>query len=879
MPRWAIWPRATRPDRVASIACSTHRVVRLDGPWRYAATTPGAADDPATLALLAPTLAWLPAPVPGTAAAALRAAGQWSLDTARDFDAEDGWWWTAFDAPATNDAETAGTGEDPVETWLRFEGLATLATVWLNGERILDSQNAFQAFDVRIHLKAQNLLQLRCAALAPALKARRPRPRWKTRLVAQQQLRWFRTSLLGRIPGWSPPVAATGPWRPVSLVEKRHVDVLEADLQSRLDDDGAGVVTARLRLRGLAPGAITHVRLQVGSATTSGQLVHADDGHLEIAATARLADAEPWWPHTHGAQPRYPVRLLLDGATGTIVLDAGLTGFRRLALNTADDGFALAVNGVPIFCRGACWTSLDIATLAGDEATLAESLDQFRASGFNLLRVGGTMVYESPRFYEACAERGILVWQDFCFANLDYPGEDAAFAASVHAEAGQFLARTQLNPALGLLCGNSEIAQQVAMLGQPPALAHSPLFGELLPGLGRLWRPDLPYVESSPSGGALPFQVDAGVSHYYGVGAYLRPLEDARRAGVRFTSECLAFANVPEPETLELVLSDGQAAPHHPRWKARVPRDSGPGWDFDDVRDHYLQQLFGLDPRVLRYTDVERYLYLSRLVSAEVMATTMSEWRRAGSRCQGALVWFWRDLWPGAGWGLVDATGLPKAPYYALKRTCAPVALLLTDEGLNGLALHGVNDRAEALGVRIELTLYRHGETPVASGTVEAHLPPRGGMSWRGDALLGRFTDLTYAYRFGPPGHQVAVARLFDAVSGEVLGQAVHIPDMSALARHGDPGLTAIATPQADGGYALDVQTQKFAYGVWIDARGYVASDNYFHLFPGATHQVTLHPRATSTRFQAWLQASTSPYPVRASVREAAADLKAPPTP
>ena len=69
--------------------------------------------------------------------------------------------------------------------------------------------------------------------------------------------------------------------------------------------------------------------------------------------------------------------------------------------------------------------------------------------------------------------------------------------------------------------------------------------------------------------------------------------------------------------------------------------------------------------------DPERYLALSRVVPAELMAAVLSEWRRSGSTCRGALVWFLHDLWAGAGWGLIDAAGRPKAPYFALKRVLA----------------------------------------------------------------------------------------------------------------------------------------------------------------------------------------------------------------
>ena len=90
-------------------------------------------------------------------------------------------------------------------------------------------------------------------------------------------------------------------------------------------------------------------------------------------------------------------------------------------------------------------------------------------------------------------------------------------------------------------------------------------------------------------------------------------LRRIQESGVRFASECLAFANVPSSSTLAEIAPGRMVRVHDPLWKARAPRDLGAGWDFDDVRDHYLRLLFGVDPVALRYSDHERYLALGRV--------------------------------------------------------------------------------------------------------------------------------------------------------------------------------------------------------------------------------------------------------------------------
>lgn len=800
--------------------------------WECCAVAAGAASTPKDLDAHAVT--WLPAAVPGTAAGALRAAG--SLDWAtRDYDRDDWWFRATFTAPEVDAPYVLNLG-----------GVATLADVWVNGVHRWHGENMFSTDEVELgHLAPVNEVAIRCGALAPWLRQRRPRPRWRTGLVREQGLRFLRTTMLGRMPDLGSDLAPVGPWRPVTVraVPPEEFRVVDRQLAARLDGDD-GVVDLELTLS-RPPGPLPVV-LHVGPAAAPLSVGVYDMGGSVVSGTVRVQSVERWWPHTHGPQPLYPLTL----EVGEIELPLGRVGFRSIAVDRTGGGFELLVNGVPIFCRGAVWVPPDVVSLAAAEDQVRASVTLAHDAQMNMLRVPGTSVYEDAHFFDVCDELGMLVWQDCMVANLDSP-RDAAFEASLVRELDQQFAGWQGRPCLAVVSGGSEVEQQAAMAGMERAEWSFDVLERVIPAALARRLPDAVALPSSPTGGPLPFSTDVGVAHYFGVGAYLRTFDDVRRSGVRFAAECLAFSQPPCPATVDQVLGGPATAGHHPRWKAGVPRDAGRSWDFEDVRDHYVADLFGADVMRTRIEDPERYLDLGRAAVAECMVATISEWRRGGSRCAGALLLSLRDLRPGAGWGVIDSLGRPKSGWFVLRRLFAPLTLVLTDEGLNGLSAHVVNDAAAPWRGSLQVTLLADGATPVE--TVRSSIEVAGRRTERFDlaALFPSFRDLTYAYRFGAPAHDVAHVELCSqgpAGSDRVVADAVHLPLGPRRDLEHDLGLRAVARRLGEGEWVLDCTAERFAQWVSVEVPGFSPDDSWFHLVPGRTRHVTLVGDGTRPR-------------------------------
>jgi beta-mannosidase len=228
------------------------------------------------------------------------------------------------------------------------------------------------------------------------------------------------------------------------------------------------------------------------------------------------------------------------------------------------------------------------------------------------------------------------------------------------------------------------------------------------------------------------------------------------------------------------------------------------------------------------------------------MSEAMAEWRRPGSNCAGLLLIGLRDLRLGAGWGVVDALGRPKAPWFSLARASRPIAVLVTDEGLNGLRIHLVNDTAAVVPGDLSVELYST-DHRLEEVVCPVEIPARSGVDLSADSLFDGFRDLTYSYRFGPRTYELVVVRLRHR-DGTPLAEMTYLPGGLDRPRLAEIGLQTSLQPVDDQVWSLSVSTRRFAQFVCVDVPGFRPGNSWFHLEPGGSAVTPLHPEGPGDR-------------------------------
>lgn len=744
-------------------------------------------------------------------------------------------WWYRLDLPE----------ERPDQAVLRLANLATLFDVWFDDQPVFSGSNSFITDYLPVPASARQLT-LRFRSLASVLSTRKPRPQWKTGLV-NNNLRWYRTSLLGHTV-WSGWQWAIGPCQPLEWLNETQAWLDQWSLCPRVQGDDCQVSARPPEDTAFTPHG-QQLTLQLGDAAP---VTLSCDGE-----TLSFGDLPRWQVHSQGTPHRHPVTLALWEGDRCLAERRVQLGFRELTVSLSEQAPSFHINQQRLFMRGACWSHSNLAGFEFDADKARRILTAARDAGMTMLRIGGTMQYEADAFYDLCDELGVLVWQDAAFANMDYPHDDPDWLASASAELHQQARRLSQYAAVVAWCGNSEVEQQAAMLGQPRERWRNPWFAEHLPALLRDANPDWPYWPSTPCDGALPFHTDTGLAHYFGLGAYRRDEQDLQLSQVRFTPECLGHSHLPDDTFTARHFGATPPLTHTPAWKAGVPRDAGCGWDFEDIRDHYLRQYFHCDPVQLRSADPAGYAQRSRLLTGYLLSQAFHLWRSDASPCQGALVWWLNDLVPGAGWGLFDSDGGAKPALHGVATAWQAVQVSLVPQGLNGHSLSCINESPAAIDARVTVTLLHTGRGNTLEHEQEVTLAPYSNTLTSLDSVLGGFQDTTASYHFGAePWDVIAVS-----LCGEndvLLSQHCHFPTGLNLPVEYDRdrlGLSCDITHEGDDVWLI-LRAERFVYFAEFTLTGWQAERQGLHLLPGQVQRVRLIPDAPGqTRLRGHLSA------------------------
>lgn len=804
----------------------------------------------------------IPAVVPGTAAGALLQMGPiQDIQNALEHMDNADWWWCTQVALAD---QVDGV---PVRHWqLQLRGVATVCEVFWGGQRVAHSISGLR--DIVVQLPAGGGVQeLAIVCRAPSLVPvpRKPRPRWRSTLVADSSVRWRRTPLIGRIP-WAGTYPVVGPWGDVALEPVPEHGVEVSAVRTQLHGMGTVSTTGTVHVQ------ITAQRQAAVTITCAGvavqRVLEAGEHHVVL----EVKDPQLWWPATHGhpmlhrltVTARHGQRTTNDPAAQTVVADHHV-GFRQVEALHENGGFALVVNGRKIFARGAVWTPLDPVTLGAQTEDIERTVRAMRAAGANILRISGTHAWEQEAFYRACDRYGLLVWHDAMLATLD-PPSDSSWLALVDDELRTWLPRLGAHPCVAVFSGGNEVLQQPVLWGRDMSSIEIPVIDDLLPDLCDQLMPQVVYVPSSPSGGNPPTRVDTGVSHWFGVGAYRRPLSDTRTSGVRFAAEALAFGVPPAPsvitETFGSPTADHNAAAQA-AWRSAAAQDPGASWDFEDTTVHYARRWLepGLEADTgavggavdlhSRWEHLPRadQLQAERIAAAHAVEHTMTDLRRNDSTCDGVIILSSRDVLHGPGWGLLDASGRPKSTWYAMRRACADLAVRIVDEGLSGLHIHVFHDRPGSFAGMMHVDTWTSNNAAGPTAQVRVDLDGPGEKVWNLEQLLGGFLDLDHAWGFGQRQWEAVAVQLVP----DTAPTGVHsLRDVRLLgAGHRDPVadlreglmLSQHSPPTEALRYDVGLSTAHAAVGVSVDAGAHLVPDDDVMTFvPGEQRILTVVP-------------------------------------
>ncbi len=382
--------------------------------------------------------------------------------------------------------------------------------------------------------------------------------------------------------------------------------------------------------------------------------------------TARFNVNKPdlWWPNGYGKQSLYNLEIILTDFDQNVIDSLNKkAGIRKVQLVERENGkanFKFRINDKEVFCKGADWIPSDsfIPRISDEKYSLL--LELAKDANMNIIRVWGGGFYENDIFYELCDELGLLVWQDFMFACGSYP-EHESFIKNIKDEVKENVIRLQYHPSIIIWCGNNEnewiwYREQNLSYKKMPGYK---IYHSVIPSILKTLDPQRPYWPSSPFGYEKdPDSVESGNTHQWDI-----------------WSKWVDYTQVVNDTSLFITEFGFQGPANKETFENNLPIENR---NINDrIFEHHNKQIEGPE-RIVKFlsnhlplrTNWDDYLYLTQLNQGFALKTCLEHWATNG-RTNGSLIWQLNDSWPVTSWALIDYDLRPKLSYYFVKNIFA----------------------------------------------------------------------------------------------------------------------------------------------------------------------------------------------------------------
>lgn len=666
--------------------------LNLDGLWRLKSWEPGAPLDPVFAPAFLPE-GWLEAPVPGDVRTALSSRGLIdgyylgkALDKERWIDESDWVYYRRFTPP--QDAQG--------KPFLCFQGVDTLAEVWLNGRLLGKCDNMFLPwrFPVEGRLQAgENVLAVRILSTVRALAGRDRTglyPEDDTdRLMLRKSQMNFGWDFCGHC-------LTHGLWKGVAL---RYVQdaLLDAPyLRTESLEDGDALLALDADLAFPNPDADPHgleirLTLREGGACRLEETWPAASGSTR---RFRLPHPRLWWPRPYGEPFLYDAEITL--LRGGQCVDArrfrfGVRTIELLQTPLPQGGrrFTFRVNGRELFIRGANWVPLHAVYAQIDPEQEQFFLRKAVEANLSMLRIWGGGIYESESFFDFCDAHGLLIMQDFMLACGVLP-QDEAFLAQVRREVAWAVRHYRQRACLAIWSADNELDEAYRWYDMLEQFPTNKVNRVAVRTAVEQEDPYRPFLVSSPCS---PFPEEEGGDDPNS------PLQgDMHVYLTRFSADSPYYYK----KLLEFV----------PRFMSEYGFSSLPCRDsyekfnfFHKPLDMTANPWLGELPVFQRMCDEGRdedMIYFTQYTHARGLQYWIEYMRSHKGVCGGTLYWKFNDpvapnrenmLFPSL-MSVIDFYGMPKLAYDYARRAYADVILAFREE--NGeLLLYGCNETTQ----------------------------------------------------------------------------------------------------------------------------------------------------------------------------------------